>query len=209
MGIPVLILGESGTGKSASMRNFTGEELSLINVDGKPLPFRNSFKKMISTDSAPYIISKMIASQSKIIVIDDAQYIMANEFMRRAKEKGYDKFSDIGQGFFYIIETVKKLNSDVIVYFLSHTEETNTGSVKCKTVGKMLDSAITLEGKFTIVLRTAVKDGHFYFSTQNSGYDTVKSPIGMFDRVDIDNDLKAVDTAIRQYYNMPAITGGN
>ena len=202
MGIGVMVLGESGTGKSCSLRNFKKDELSVINVDGKPFPFRNEFDKVAKTDNAPKIIELMAKTTSKVIVIDDAQYIMANEYMRRAYEKGYEKYSQIGTSFFNIVESVKMLPDDTIVYFLMHTEETNTGSVKAKTIGKMLDSTITLEGKFSIVLRTSVQEGKYCFSTQNSGNDTVKSPLGMFDAPLIENDLKKVDTAIRAYYGL-------
>lgn len=207
MGIPVLILGESGTGKSYSLRNFHKDELSIINVDSKLLPFRNDFNRVICTDNAQRIIDSLRRSTSKVIAIDDSQYIMANEYMRRSKERGYDKFSDIGTNFFNIIESVKTLPQDVIVYFLNHTETAPDGTVKVKTIGKMLDEKITLEGKFTIVLRTQVQDGRYSFLTQNSGFDTVKSPVGMFETVEIDNDLKAVDTAIRDYYNLQKLQG--
>lgn len=201
MGIPVLILGESGTGKSASLRNFGSKEISLVNVDAKPMPFPAKFEKVLATDNGQKILAAIQKTQSKIIVIDDAQYIMANEFMRRTKERGFDKFSEIGCNFWTLIESVKKLPADTIVYFLMHTEETSTGVVKAKTIGKMLDEKITLEGKFTIVLRTQVEDGTYSFRTQNNGYDTVKAPMGMFNPV-IDNDLKAVDARIREYYQL-------
>lgn len=201
MGIPVLILGESGTGKTCSLRNFTSDEISLVNVDGKPLPFREQFKKVICSDNAAQIMQAIAKSKSKVIVIDDAQYIMANEFMRRTKENGFNKFSEIGCNFWNLIESVKRLPVDVIVYFLMHTEETNTGIIKAKTIGKMLDEKISLEGKFTIVLRTQVTDGQYTFTTVNNGSDTVKAPMGMFEPV-IENDLKAVDMRIREYYQL-------
>lgn len=207
MGVPVLILGESGTGKSTSMRNFNAEELSVVNVDGKVLPFRNAFKKVLLTDDAEKIISSMQKTSSKVIVVDDAQYIMANEYMRRAKETGFTKFMDIGQKMFNIVDCVKALPADVVVYFLWHTEIGQDGTVKAKTIGKMLDEKITIEGKFTIVLRTSVEDGHYYFLTQNNGQDTVKSPMGMFEELKIDNDLKHVDSVIREYYGLNTPTG--
>ena len=204
MGVAVLIEGESGTGKSASLRNFKPEEISIINVDSKPFPFKNGkdFKKVLCTDNAEKIIAAMKRSTSKVIVIDDAQYIMANAYMRKANVKGYDKYVEIGVDFFNIVEAVKELPDDVIVYFFMHTEETNGGIIKAKTIGKMLDTTITLEGKFTIVLRTLVKDGNYYFTTQNCGYDTVKTPMGMFEENEIPNDTKYVDTKIRDYYEM-------
>jgi len=202
MGIPVLILGESGTGKSTSIRNFTDDEISIINVDGKRFPFKKNFSKVIKTDNANEIKRRMLQTKSKVIVIDDAQYIMANEFMRKRGEKGFEKFTDIGGNYFDIIEQVKSLPDDVIVYFLSHVEETPAGTVKAKTIGKMLDEKITIEGKFTVVLRTLVRDGEYFFTTQNTGYDTVKTPMGMFKTEEIPNDLKAVDIAIREYWGI-------
>lgn len=205
MGTGVLVIGESGTGKSSSLRNFEDNEISLVNVEGKPLPFRNSFKKVIHADTSTAIINAMMRASSKVIVIDDVQYVMANEFMRRAKETGFTKFTEIGFNFFNIIEAVKKLPADVIVYFLGHTSVDKSGTVRFKTVGKLLDEKITIEGKFTIVLKTIVSDGQYLFSTRNNGRDTVKSPQGMFESAEIPNDLKAVDTAIRAYYNMGVI----
>lgn len=205
MGLPVLILGESGTGKSASLRNFTEKDkVAIINVNGKPLPFKNKLATM-KTDDYEEIKKTMLAVQNKgykRIVIDDSQYLMANEFMRRAKERGYDKFTEIAQNFWDLINSANALDDDVIIYFLSHIERDANGNEKIKTIGKMLDEKITVEGMFTIVLKTQVQDGHYGFATQNNGQDTVKSPIGLFDASVIDNDLKIVDTAIRNYYEM-------
>lgn len=201
MGIPVLILGESGTGKSASMRNFKAADLKVINVANKPLPFKNKFES-IPTDEYEAIIKELKLSKKKITVIDDAQYLMANEFMRRATEKGYDKFTEIAQNFWTLVNCVKDLPADHIVYFMAHIERDVNGNEKIKTIGKMLDEKITVEGMFTIVLKTNVTDGKYSFLTQNSGHDTVKSPIGMFPSYAIDNDLKYVDDKIRNYYEL-------
>lgn len=201
MGIPVLILGESGSGKSASLRNFKPDEIGLINVNGKPLPFKNDLKS-INTDNYAKIEKALQKAEVKTLVIDDSQYLMANEFMRTAKVTGFQKFTDIGLNFWNLIKAVSALPDDKIVYFLHHIETTDTGRQKIKTIGKMLDEKITLEGMFTIVLKTSVHDGQYRFSTQNNGFDTVKTPIGMFDGEEIDNDLKAVDVAIRNYYKI-------
>lgn len=201
MGIPVLILGESGTGKSASLRKFETEDLKVINVANKPLPFKNKFES-VSTDSYKEIIKELKLNKKKVTVIDDAQYLMANEFMRRATERGYDKFTEIAQNFWTLVNTVKDLPDDHIVYFLAHIERDSNGNEKIKTIGKMLDEKITVEGMFTIVLKTNVTDGVYSFLTQNSGHDTVKSPIGMFPSYGIDNDLKYVDEKIRNYYEI-------
>lgn len=201
MAIPVLILGESGTGKSASLRNFEPDDLKVINVANKPLPFKNKFES-ISTDDYRTIIKELKLNKKKVTVIDDAQYLMANEFMRRATERGFDKFTEIAQNFWTLVNTVKDLPADQVVYFLAHIERDANGNEKIKTIGKLLDEKITVEGMFTIVLKTNVTDGVYSFITQNSGHDTVKSPIGMFPGVVIDNDLKYVDEKIRNYYEI-------
>lgn len=203
MAIPVLILGESGTGKSASLRNFKRGEVAVINVAGKPLPFRSDLG-MIVTDRYPDIIKALKGMKTPSAVVDDAQYLLANEFMRRSGEVGFQKFTDIARNYWSLIaETVSKdLPSDKIVYFLSHIERDQSGNEKVKTIGKLLDEKITVEGLFTIVLKTHVEDGKYTFFTQNSGFDTVKSPIGMFADMQIDNDLKMVDNVIREYYGI-------
>lgn len=214
MGIPVLILGESGSGKSASMRNFKQGEIGIVNVAGKPLPFKSDLTGF-KTDDYVQITSILKKAKAKSIVIDDAQYLMANEFMRRSAEKGYDKFTDIGKNYWSLIMTVvNELADDVVVYFLSHIERDQGGNEKIKTIGKMLDEKITVEGMFSIVLKTSAQDGKYSFLTQTSGMDTAKSPIGLFEDHQIDNDLKYVDKKIREYYELdkaPAVkkTEGN
>lgn len=206
MGIPVLILGESGSGKSASLRNFTPDQVGIFNVGGKPLPFRSKLKS-VSTDNYATIMNGLKAMKSPSAVIDDAQYLMANEFMRRCKEIGYQKFTDMATSYWQLVQTVvKDLPADRIVYFLSHIERDQNGNEKCKTIGKMLDEKITVEGMFTVVLKTHVQDGRYTFVTQTNGMDTVKSPMGMFDQLEIDNDLSMVDKTIREYYGIE--TGG-
>ena len=200
----VLILGASGTGKSASLRNFNPDEVLVINSAGKPLPFRNHFEAVTPAFNklTADVIKAMDSTSKKVIVIDDAQYIMSFQYMRRIKENGWDKWNDIQGDFFNIIQHCDDLPADTIVYFLSHIQRDDEGFEKIKTMGKMLDEKITLEGLFTVVLKTAVTDGEYCFLTQNSGKDTVKSPIGMFDSYAIDNDLKYVDTKIRNYYEI-------
>lgn len=202
MGVPVLLLGESGTGKSTSMRNFKNGELAVVNVAGKPLPFKGNFETLNGTTDFREIYKFMKLTKAKSIVIDDAQYIMSFQYMRRIKENGWDKFNELQSDFFNLIDCVKDLPADVIVYFLSHIETTQDGRQKIKTIGKMLDEKITIEGMFSIVLKTYTSDGKYYFLTQNSGNDTVKSPMGMFPAYAIDNDLKYVDEKIRNYYEI-------
>ncbi len=200
MGIPVLILGESGSGKSTSMRNFEIDEIGIFNVASKPLPFR---KKIPKSDGATYqtIINGLSKAKLKKYVIDDSQYLMAFEMFNRAKETGYGKFTDMALNFKSLIDfVIKNTPADCIIYFLHHTQKTELGT-KAKTVGKMLDDQLTVEGLFSIVLRTRVENGKYTFATQTDGTDTVKSPMEMFER-EIDNDLKFVDTAIREYWEL-------
>lgn len=201
MGIPVLILGESGTGKSASLRNFKANEIGIINVAKKPLPFKSDIKPF-NSDNYMDIDTVLKKAKAKTIVIDDAQYLQANELMRRAKETGFQKFTDIALNLWALFQTVvNELPADTIVYFLAHIESDANGKERFKTVGKMTDN-YSVEGMATICLKTVVQDGNYYFSTRNSGYDTVKTPIGMFDDALIENDLKAVDGVIRGYYGL-------
>lgn len=204
MGQKVLILGESGTGKSASMRNFHSTEILLINVAAKQLPFKCKGGKFesINTDSYREIKKAISTTNKSVIVIDDSQYLMANEFMRRATEKGFDKFTEIGQNYWELAQAINDLPENKIVYVMAHIVRDDNGNEKIKTIGKLLDEKITVEGMYTIVLKTVVQDGKYYFQTQNSGHDTCKSPIGLFDSFLIDNDLKAVDKAIRDYYDL-------
>lgn len=202
MGLPVLILGYSGSGKSASLRNFGADELALVNVNGKPLPFRTQFSSVLNSDNYKDITAFIKKQSTEVIVIDDTQYLMANEFMRRAKETGFQKFTDIGKNFWELVRLAEALPNNVIVYFLNHLETGDDGRQKSKTVGKLLDEKITVEGMFTTVLKTVVNDGKYLFATQTDGNDTCKSPMGLFDKMYIDNDLKAVDEALRVYYHL-------
>lgn len=201
MAIPVLILGQSGTGKTYSLKEFDENEVLLISVQKTLLPFRKKFKNVVVSDNYDNITMAMGSTDKKVIVIDDTQYLMANEFMRRATERGYDKFTEIAQNFWsLIVQEINNLPDDVIVYLLSHTATDDNGVEKMKTIGKLMDEKITPEGLFTIVLKTTVSDGNYCFVTQNNGKDTVKSPEGMFDSYAIKNDLKYVDEKIRNYY---------
>ena len=201
MAIIVMIYGQSGTGKSTSLRNFKPEDVCIVNVSGKPLPFRNKHKTF-NTDDYMAIDTAIKKAPAKSIVIDDATYLMTNEYMRTAKVTGYQKFTDMALNYFTLIKAAASLPDDRIVYFLGHSETDVNGNEKFKTIGKMLDEKVTLEGLFTIVMKTVVQDGKYQFATKNSGQDTVKSPIGLFDDGLIENDLAAVDAAIRDYYGI-------
>lgn len=204
MSITTLILGESGTGKSTSLRKINPEELALIQTIKKPLPFRNSITQFVTDDWEKIIraMNQAVKNGKKIIVIDDFQYMMANEFMRRSSERGFDKFTEIANHAWEVFTAAGNLPDDVRVYILSHVTESDSGTTKIKTIGRMLDEKITPEGMFTIVLRTCVSDGQYFFRTKNNGQDTVKSPIGLFDKDKIDNDLAFVDQSICEYYNI-------
>jgi hypothetical protein len=196
-----MIYGQSGTGKSTSLRNFKPEDVCIVNVSGKPLPFRNKHKTF-NTDDYMSIDTAIKKAPAKSIVIDDATYLMTNEYMRTAKVIGYQKFTDMALNYFTLIKSAAALPDDRIVYFLGHSETDVNGNEKFKTIGKMLDEKVTLEGLFTIVLKTVVQDGKYQFATKNSGQDMVKSPMGLFDEPLIENDLAAVDAAIREYYGI-------
>lgn len=203
MGIPVLILGESGSGKSASLRNFDPGEVVIYNVAGKPLPFRNG-AKMMRADNPTYtqIFNSLAKGKVKRYVIDDSQYLLCFELFDRSGETGYTKFTEMAKHFYDLIQTViRKLPNDTIVYFLHHTEQVGD-KLKAKTIGKMLDEKLTVEGLFSIVLMAKNVDGKHFFLTQSDGSDTVKTPMEMFSDAEIDNDLKAVDTIIREYYGI-------
>jgi hypothetical protein len=216
MSISTVILGESGSGKSASMRNMDPTKTLLIQVVKKPLPFRskgwsylsatNKTGNMIVSDDWIAISAMMRKTQRKVIVVDDFQYVLANEFMRRSDERGYDKFTEIAKHAWELFNVANTLPDDVRVYLMSHTQTNEQGDIKLKTIGKMLDEKITPEGLFTIVLRTVVTDKDYFFSTRNNGHDTVKSPIGLFDSERVPNDLAVIDAQISSYYELTGAT---
>jgi hypothetical protein len=197
-----MVIGQSGSGKSTSLRNFKDNEAFVINVSGKPMPFKNNGVKVWRSTNYQNITKAISEAPSKSIIIDDSTYLMTTEFMRTAQIKGYDKYTEMACNFYNLLQVAAALPEDKIVYFLGHVDLDANGNERFKTIGKMLDEKVTLEGWFTIVLKTVVQDGKYQFSTLTNGHDTVKSPMGMFDSQLIDNDLKAVDTAIREFYNI-------
>jgi len=205
MGIAVMILGKSGAGKSTSLRNLDPQTYSVVEVNGKPLPFKTK-KRTINTDVYANVSRVLQEAPCDIVVVDDSQYLMANEFMRRAREKGFEKFTEIGVNFWNLVNEVQKLPENKIVYFLHHLEVDEYGNSKEKTIGKLLDDKICIAGMFSIVILAEKRDKEFVFDTQNDGQSPAKTPIGMFpDRV-IENDLVLVDRAIRGFYDLPEPT---
>lgn len=220
MSIACMILGQSGTGKTASLRNLDPAHTLLIQAVKKPLPFRSDgwswFDKeknpqgnIFVTDQAATIIKLMRGTKREVIVLDDFQYILANEFMRRVLDKetgnaAFAKYNEIAHNAWSILMASSQLADEKRVYILGHTQEDDAGHIKAKTIGKLLDEKITIEGLLTIVLRTAVINGQYLFSTKNSGADTVKTPMGLFEDEHIANDLAAADAAIYSYYNLTA-----
>ena len=196
-----MIIGESGSGKSTALRNFDANEIGIFNIASKPLPFRNSLPKI---NGATYqtIVKALKIPKMKAYAIDDSQYLMAFESFEKANETGYGKFTAMAVNFYNLVQfVIKSTPEDLLVYFLQHTEKTEDGRIKAKTLGKMLDSQLTLEGLFSIVLLCRTDGTRHWFETQSDGLTTAKSPMDMFDR-EIDNDLKFVDQRIRKYWDL-------
>ena len=215
----ILILGESGSGKTASLRNLDPDKCLLIQPVSKQLPFpNNSAWKNLSFDengvargSVTVLNDYSKIKQAiefaplmgkEIVIIDDFQYLMVNEFMGKAEVKGFDKFTQIGMHVWNLLNTCISAPPTLRIYFLSHIEAGDYGRLKMKTIGKMLDEKVVVEGMFTIVLRASLENGRHLFRTKNSGSDTTKSPMGMFDSDYIDNDLKLVDDVYKKYYGI-------
>ena len=218
MALPVLIMGKSGSGKTYSLKNFKPNEIGIISVEKGRLPFKTDLKPVkipkglknrdgteatsyaqINSARYAWIEHAISASHAKSIVIDDSQYLLVDELFDRSGEKSYDKFTDMAKNFQHMIHFINELpDDDKIVYFLHHTETGPDGREKCKTIGKMLDEKLVIEGCFDIVIYCS--DHEFY--TQANEISTAKTPEGLFSDIKIPNNLKAVDTAIRNYYEM-------
>ena len=204
MGIPVGIYAKSGAGKSYSMHDFNPGEIAIYNVSGKPLPFPKKLP-MVKTSDMKWIANDIRKNTMNCYVIDDAGLAMTFFLFGKLNETGYGKFTEVAKQFYDLVQTViRETSDDTIVYFLMHNERSEDGSeIKMKTAGKMIDSQISLEALFTIVLYGVTDGRRHVFQTQSDGVTTAKSPVGMFDE-EIDNNLKAVDTAIRKYYGLSA-----
>jgi hypothetical protein len=208
MGMLVMVLGQSGSGKSSSMRNFESNEVGIFNVASKPLPFR---KKLPLANGANYLdIEKSLkANKLHAYVVDDSTYLMQFENFAKAKIKGFDKFTDMAVQFEHLILAAQSTDPNTIVYFLHHPQVDDTGHERPKTIGKMLDNQLCVEGLFPIVIDCEVRDGAHVFVTSNDGQNLAKAPMEMFGQPTMDNDLKAVDTIIRDYYQMQPLSKPN
>ena len=212
MSIACMVLGQSGTGKTTSLRNLNPAEVLLIQAVKKPLPFRaTGWKKRASMQddgnviqtSDPVMIERIMRkSPHNIVVIDDYQSVMVNELLARSSERGYDKFTDIAKSAWNIFNAAGDLADHRRVYIMAHTQTDDFGQTRMKTVGRMVDNTLVPEGYFTIVLRTDVTNGNYKFTTQTNGQDCCKSPIGLFPDLQIDNDLAFVDSQIKKFYEI-------
>lgn len=210
MGLPILIIGKSGSGKSASMRNCKPTDIGIINVLGKPLPFKSEFQYIVTDDYAR-IKKLLLQAKTNSLVIDDAGYLITNEYMNgQGQKKGnavFEFYAQLATNFWSLLEFIQhELPEETIVYLLMHEDQNEFGDVKPKTIGKMLDEKVCIEGLFTIVLRSMKLERKYVFKTQSNGLDVSKSPIGLFDSDEVDNDLLMVDKTIREYYNLTKIT---
>lgn len=205
MGECILIYGRSGSGKSRSLCNFGEDEIFLVQTIKKRLPFRKQFKYTFVSDNVMSIMAGLQKMPTKVAAIDDAGYLMTNEFMKRHGKKGanqFDLYNDIADNFWKLIDSVKALPDDVIVYIIMHEDSNDYGETKLRTIGKLLNDKVCIEGMCTVVLRCVIEGDQHLFLTQGTGTDISKSPEGMFDGLKIENDLKMVDGKIREFWNL-------
>lgn len=217
MGNNILVIGESGSGKSTSIRGLDPKETFLISVIGKPLPFKGyrqkykHIKDWSDEENNLYVSDNYQAilkcidlvkkrEDIKTLILDDFQYVMANEFMRRASETGFTRFSEIAQHAWMIINALTNSRENLISFVLCHSDTDEYGKVKCKTIGKLLNEKISVEGLFTTVLHSLKTDHGYAFLTQTDGVHLAKSPIGLFDDEYIKNDLGLIRGLIEEYY---------
>lgn len=216
-----IIMGESGTGKSTSIRNLDPNETFIINVMNKPLPFRDykanyikvaqdgktgNYYSSLNYNHIDIVIRKINATRPEIktLIIDDFQYLMADEFMDKALQRGYDKFSEIGKHAYDLLKMLPSLREDLDIFILTHSECNEAGKMKIKTIGKMLDDKITIEGMYAIVLQTQLANGSYSFITQGDARHIAKSPMGMFETKEIPNDLNFVKQKMHEYFGEAA-----
>ena len=204
MAVKVLIIGESGSGKSASLRNFEANEVAIFNVSEKPMPFKKKLP-MMKTSNMKMIAEAIKQNDRNCYVVDDAGLAMTFYLFGKVNDKGYEKFTNVAKDFYDMVQSVDSCSDDTIVYFTMHMDRSDDGSkIKAKTAGKMIDSQLTLESLFTIVIYCMTDGKSHRFVTQSDGVTTAKSPMDMFP-LEMDNDLKSVDTAIREYYGLSSL----
>ena len=199
--VPILMIGQSGSGKSTSMRNFNKDEIAVVNVLGKPLPFKSDIKAP-KLDDYNQILKAIAGTKKKTIVIDDANYLITNEFMNKSSVKGFDKYNEMGNNFFNLINGIKNIDGGKTVYLIMHEDTDENGNIKPKTIGKLLDEKVNIQGMFTICIRTMFDNGNYIFKLKTNGQDCVKTPFGMFENDSMDNDLKEFDKVVREYYEL-------
>ncbi len=199
--VPVLLIGKSGSGKSASLRNFKKDEIAVANVLGKPLPFKSDIEAP-KVDDYNILLQAIEKTDKKVIVVDDANYLITNEFMKNSSIKGYDKYNDMANNFWNLINGIKNIEGGKTVYIIMHEDTDEFGNIKPKTIGKLLDDKCNIQGLFTICIRSVYENNKYLFRLKTNGQDCVKTPIGMFQEDEIENDLKLVDDKIREYYDL-------
>lgn len=202
--IPVLLIGKSGSGKSASLRNFKKEEIAIANVLGKPLPFKSDLEAP-KVDDYNIILKAIENTDKKVIVIDDSNYLITNEFMKNSSIKGYDKYNDMANNFWNLVNGIKNIEGGKTVYLIMHEDVDEYGNIKPKTIGKLLDDKCNIQGLFTICIRAMYENNKYIFRLKTNGQDCVKTPIGLFEEDEIENDLKLVDDKIREYYELDKV----
>ena len=202
--VPVLLIGQSGSGKSTSLRNFKGDEVAVVNVLGKPLPFKSDIKAG-KCDDYNTILKAIANTPKKTIVIDDAGYLLTNEFMNKSSVKGYDKYNEMANNFFNLINGIKSIEGGKTVYLIMHEDTDEFGEIKPKTIGKLLDDKVNIQGMFTICIRSMYDNGNYIFRLKTNGQDCVKTPFGMFENDTMENDLKEFDRVVREYYELDKI----
>lgn len=211
MGVPVLVYGKSGSGKSRSLKNFAEDEILLINVEGKQLPFRKKFNYVLKSDNLNLIIEQIIKMPCKVAVIDDAGYLMTHHFMENHKAKkgnaSFEMYDTIADTMYQLVKRIKdNVPEDKIVYIIMHEDTDDYGQTKLRTIGKLIDNKVCLEGMVTICIRCMSDGGRHFFRVQTNGSDITKTPEDMFEKPEVDNDLKLVDQVIREYYGMGETT---
>ncbi len=200
--VPVLLIGQSGSGKSTSLRNFDKKEVAVVNVLGKPLPFKSDIKAP-KCDDYNVILKAIENTDKKTIVIDDVGYLLTNEFMNKSSVKGYDKYNEMANNFFNLINGIKNIKGGKTVYLIMHEDTNEFGEIKPKTIGKLLDDKVNIQGMFTICIRSMYENGNYIFKLKTNGQDCVKTPFGMFENQEyMENDLKEFDKIVRNYYDL-------